>query len=49
MVFDFTETEEQQLIVKAVKEWCERNITAARVRQMDDKGHPYPKDIVEGS
>lgn len=48
MVFDFTETEEQKLIVKAVKEWCERNLTAVRVRQMDDKGHPYPKDIVEG-
>ena len=48
MVFDFTETEEQKLMVKNVKEWCERNLTAERVREMDDKGHPYPKDIVEG-
>jgi len=48
MVFDFTETEEQKLMVKNVKEWCERNLTAERVREMDDKGHPYPKDIAEG-
>jgi len=47
MVFDFTETEEQKLIVKSVKEWCEKNLTFERVREMD-KGHPYPKDIVEG-
>ncbi|MEM3550856.1 MAG: acyl-CoA dehydrogenase family protein, partial [Candidatus Bathyarchaeia archaeon] len=48
MVFDFTETESQQLIVKAVKEWCDKNITPERVRKMDDEGHPYPKDIAEG-
>ncbi|MEM1589449.1 MAG: acyl-CoA dehydrogenase family protein [Candidatus Bathyarchaeia archaeon] len=48
MVFDFSETEEQKLLVKNVEEWCRRNLTAERVRDMDDKGHPYPKDIVEG-
>jgi len=46
--YDFTETEEQKLIVNSVKEWCEKNLTAERVREMDDKGHPYPKDIVKG-
>lgn len=47
-MFDFSETEEQKLMVKAVREWCERHLTPERVREMDDKGHPYPKDIVEG-
>jgi len=48
MAFDFTETEEQKLMVKSVREWCERNLTLERVREMDERGHPYPKDIVEG-
>ncbi|MCK4482432.1 hypothetical protein KAU55_04340, partial [Candidatus Bathyarchaeota archaeon] len=48
MVFDFTETESQKLMVKSVKEFCERYLTAEKVREMDDKGHPYPKDIAEG-
>ncbi|NIW16650.1 acyl-CoA dehydrogenase [Candidatus Bathyarchaeota archaeon] len=48
MVFDFSETEEQKLIVNSVKEWCEKNLTAEKVRMMDDKGHPFPKEIVEG-
>ncbi len=48
MVFDFTETEEQRLIVRSVKEWCEKNLNAEKVREMDDEGHPFPKEIVEG-
>ncbi len=48
MVFDFKENDEQQLVVRSVTEWCEKNLTAERVREMDDKGHPFPKDIVEG-
>ncbi len=48
MVFDFTETEEQKLVVWSVKEWCEKNLTAEKIREMDDKGHPFPKDIVAG-
>jgi len=47
-MFDFTETENQKLIVKSVREWCERHLTFERVREMDDRGHPFPKDIVEG-
>jgi acyl-CoA dehydrogenase len=48
MVFDFRETEEQKLIVRSVKEWCDKNLTADKVREMDDAGHPFPKEIVEG-
>jgi len=47
-MFDFTPTEQQKLVVKSVKDWCERNLPYERVRKMDDKGHPYPKEIVQG-
>ena len=47
-MIDFSETEEQKLMVKGVEEWCEKNLTPERVREMDDKGHPFPKDVVEG-
>ena len=49
MVFDFTETEEQKLILWSLKKWCDKNLTAEKVREMDDKGHPFPKEIVEGN
>jgi acyl-CoA dehydrogenase len=45
---DFSFNEEQKLIVKSVKEWCDKNLTAEKVREMDDMGHPFPKEIVEG-
>ena len=48
MGFDFTETEEQKLILWSLKKWCDKNLTAEKVREMDDKGHPFPKEIVEG-
>ena len=48
MVIDFSETEDQKLMVKSVKEWCERYLTPEKVREMDDRGHPFPKDVVEG-
>lgn len=47
-MFDFTETDNQKLMVKSVKEWCERHLTFEQVREMDDRGHPFPKEIVEG-
>ncbi len=47
-MIDFGLTEEQKLIVRSVREWCDKNLTAERVRQMDDEGHPFPRDIVEG-
>ena len=45
---DFAFSEEQNLIKRSVEEWCLKNLTSERVREMDDKGHPFPKDIVEG-
>jgi acyl-CoA dehydrogenase len=48
MMFDFTETENQKLMIRSVGEWCKRNLSSERVREMDEKGHPFPKDIVEG-
>lgn len=48
MVFDFTETESQKLMIKSIREWCERYLTLEQVREMDDRGHPFPKEIVEG-
>jgi acyl-CoA dehydrogenase len=48
MMFDFTETENQKLMVRSVGEWCKRNLSSERVREMDERGHPFPKDIVEG-
>ena len=46
-MFDFTETENQKLMMKSVRECCERYLTFERVREMDETGHPFPKDIVE--
>jgi acyl-CoA dehydrogenase len=48
MMFDFTETENQKLMIGSVGEWCKRNLSSERVREMDERGHPFPKDIVEG-
>jgi acyl-CoA dehydrogenase len=48
MMFDFTETENQKLMIRSVGEWCKRNLSSERVREMDERGHPFPKDIVEG-
>ena len=48
MVFDFAESDEQKLIVNSVKSWCEKNLTAEKVREMDDAGHPFPQEIVKG-
>jgi acyl-CoA dehydrogenase len=47
-MFDFTETESQKLILSSVREWCDKNLTAEKVREMDDAGHPFPKEVVEG-
>lgn len=45
---DFSFSEEQRLVVKSVKEWCVKNLPAEKVREMDDAGHPFPKEVVEG-
>lgn len=47
MPIDFSFTEDQELIRKAVKEWCERNLTLEKVREMDTKGE-IPREIWKG-
>lgn len=47
-MFDFAETENQKLMTRSVGEWCKRNLSSEKVREMDERGHPFPKDIVEG-
>ena len=46
-MLDFTFTEEQELFRAAVREWCEKNLTLERVREIDDKGE-IPKEIIKG-
>jgi acyl-CoA dehydrogenase len=48
MMFDFAETENQKLMIRSVGEWCKRNLSSEKVREMDERGHPFPKYIVEG-
>lgn len=45
---DFSFSEEQKLVVSSVREWCDKNLTAEKVREMDDRGHPFPREVVEG-
>ncbi len=45
---DFTLSDEQQLIKESVQDWCKRNLSMERVRNMEEDGHPFPADIVEG-
>lgn len=45
---DFELTEEQLLIKESVRDWCERNLTLDRIREMEKEGYPYPSDIAEG-
>ena len=47
MPLDFTFTEDQELIRKAVREWCERNMPIEKVREMDNKGE-IPREIWKG-
>ncbi|MEM3874593.1 MAG: acyl-CoA dehydrogenase family protein [Candidatus Bathyarchaeia archaeon] len=44
---DFSFTEEQELFRKAVREWCRRELTLEKVREMDSKGE-IPREIIKG-
>ncbi|MGC8895562.1 MAG: acyl-CoA dehydrogenase family protein [Candidatus Bathyarchaeia archaeon] len=43
---DFSFTEEQELFRKALKEWCEKNLSLEKIREMDSKGE-IPKEILK--
>jgi alkylation response protein AidB-like acyl-CoA dehydrogenase len=44
---DFSFTEEQELFRKAIREWCHKELTLEKVREMDSKGE-IPRDIIKG-
>jgi len=46
-VVDYNFTEEQELIRKSVREWCEKNLPIEKVREMDTKQR-IPREIVKG-
>ena len=44
---DFSYTEEQELFRQAIKEWCEKNLSLEKVREMDTK-EEIPMDVIKG-
>lgn len=44
-MMDFGFTEEQELFRNALREWCEKNLTLEKVREMDTKGE-IPQSLV---
>lgn len=45
-MIDFSFTEEQELFRKAIREWCEKNLTLEKVREFDTK-QEIPKEIIK--
>ncbi|MGB9675837.1 MAG: acyl-CoA dehydrogenase family protein [Candidatus Bathyarchaeales archaeon] len=43
----FSFTEEQELLRKAVREWCRKELTLEKIREMDSKGE-IPREIIKG-
>ncbi len=46
MMVDFSFTEEQELFRRSLREWCEKEITLEKVREMDTKGE-IPHKLVK--
>ena len=44
---DFTFTEEQEMFRRALREWCAKNLTLEKVREIDTKAR-IPKEIIKG-
>jgi acyl-CoA dehydrogenase len=44
---DFAFTEEQELFRKAVHEWCEKELSLEKIREMDNKGE-IPQELIRG-
>jgi len=44
---NFAFNEEQTLFRKAVREWCEKELSLEKIREMDSKGE-IPKEIIKG-
>lgn len=45
---DFTLSNEVKLMMESVREWYSRNYPLEKVKEVDQKGHPMPKDVMEG-
>lgn len=45
---EFGLTEEQELLKESVLDWGERELPLNRVIEMNQEGHPFPEDIVQG-
>jgi len=44
---DFSFTEEQELIKEGLHDWCEKNLSLEKIREIDEK-HEIPKEIIKG-
>ncbi|MDH4221675.1 MAG: acyl-CoA/acyl-ACP dehydrogenase [Candidatus Bathyarchaeota archaeon] len=44
---DFSFTEEQGLIREGLHDWCEKNLSLEKIREIDEK-HEVPKEIIKG-
>jgi len=47
MPLDFTFTEEQEMFRQAIKEWCSKNLTLEKVREIDEEAR-IPREIIKG-
>lgn len=45
---DFNVSDEVKLMKESVRDWFTRNWPLEKVTEMDQKGHPMPKELVEG-
>ncbi len=46
-MIDFSFTEEQELIRDGLRDWCEKNLSLEKIREIDEK-HEVPKEIIKG-
>ena len=46
-MIDFSFTEEQELLKATVREWCEKNLTLEKVREVDTK-EEFPIEYMKG-
>ena len=45
---NFTLSDEVKLMMESVRDWYSQNLPLEKVKEVDQKGHPMPKDVMEG-
>ncbi len=45
---DFNISDEVKLMQESVRDWFKRNLPLDKMREIDQKGHPMPKEVIEG-